>query len=138
MILTRNKLYTLILLACAAGYAWLTYSAFNEQPNSGSFDGCLIKHVTDVPCPSCGATRSVISLTQGNFIEALYINPIGIIVAGIMVITPLWILFDLLKRRSTLFDFYQKAESHLRRPQYAVPLILLVVANWVWNIIKGL
>lgn len=135
--LTRNKLYTLILIACVAGYAWLSYSVMNEQSTS-SFDGCLIKHVTDIPCPSCGATRSVISLMRGNFIEALYINPIGIIVAGIMLITPFWILFDLYTMRSTLFIFYQKTESNLRRLKYALPLILLVMANWVWNIMKGL
>ena len=38
----------------------------------------------------------------------------------------------------TLFDFYQKTESYLKKPKIAIPLILLLIINWIWNITKGL
>ncbi len=138
MTLNRNKLYSILFISCIAGYIWLYISLNNTVTSSQAYDVCLIKHITNIPCPSCGSTRSIVSLTNGNFIEALHINPMGFIVAAIMFIAPLWILIDLATRRKTLFEFYQKIETYLKRPQYAIPLILLVIINWIWNIAKGL
>ena len=75
VLLSRNKLYYLLTIACIAGYSWLYFSMNSNQSQQGGFEVCLIKHVTDIPCPSCGSTRSVVSLVQGNFIDALYMNP---------------------------------------------------------------
>ena len=55
-----------------------------------------------------------------------------------MFIAPIWIIADIIKRAKTLFDFYLKIETYLKRPKIAVPLIFLVFINWVWNITKGL
>lgn len=138
MTLNRNKLYSILLMSCIAGYIWLYFSLSNIETNRDAFDVCLIKHITNIPCPSCGSTRSLVSLTNGNFIEALLINPMGLIVAAIMSLAPLWTLSDLATSRKTLFEFYQKIETRLKKPQYSIPLILLVIINWIWNIIKGL
>lgn len=137
MTLNRNKLYSILFISCIAGYIWLCFSLTNIETNSEAFDVCLIKHITNIPCPSCGSTRSIISLTKGNFFEALCINPMGFIVAVIMFSAPLWIIFDIATRQKTLFDFYLKIETYLKRPRYSIPLILLVVINWIWNITKG-
>jgi hypothetical protein len=138
MTLNRNKLYSILFISCIAGYIWLYFSLSNTETNKEAFDVCLIKHITNIPCPSCGSTRSIVSITNGNFIEALHINPMGLIVAVIMSLAPFWILVDVATRRKTLFEFYQKIEIYLKRPQYSVPLILLVIINWIWNITKGL
>jgi len=55
-----------------------------------------------------------------------------------MIIAPIWILVDTIKRTKTLFDFYLKIETYLKRPNIAIPFILLVIINWIWNITKGL
>jgi len=138
MALNRNKLYSIMFIACVAGYIWLYYSVSNNYTENKSFEVCIIKHTTNIPCPSCGSTRSVISLTKGNFIEALLINPLGYIVAIIMFLTPLWIVIDIATKKKTLFEFYKKTEINLKRPQYTIPFILLVIFNWIWNITKGL
>lgn len=138
MTLNRNKLYSILFISCIAGYIWLYFSLSNIENNREAFDVCLIKHITNIPCPSCGSTRSIVSLTNGNFNEALLINPVGLIVAAIMSLAPLWIFIDIVTRRKTLFDFFQKIETYLKRPQYSIPLILLVIINWIWNITKGL
>ena len=134
MTLNRNNLYSILFISCIAGYIWLYFSLTNRE----AFNVCLIKHFTNIPCPSCGSTRSIVLLTNGNFNEALLINPIGLIVAVIMSLAPLWILTDIATRRKTLFEFFQKIETYLKRPQYSIPLILLVIINWIWNITKGL
>jgi hypothetical protein len=110
----------------------------NNLTESKSVEVCLIKHVTNIPCPSCGSTRSVMSLTKGDFIGALNVNPMGYIVALIMLMAPIWIVVDLIMRNNTLFNTYQKMETLLKRPTYAIPLALLVIINWIWNIAKGL
>jgi hypothetical protein len=138
MTLDRNKLYAILFIACLAGYIWLYFSITKNITENKSIEVCLIKHVTNIPCPSCGSTRSVISLTKGDFIVALNFNPIGYLVAIIMLIAPIWIIADTIKRTKTLFDFYLKIEAYLKRPKIAIPLILLVIINWLWNITKGL
>ncbi|WP_445757825.1 DUF2752 domain-containing protein [Polaribacter sp.] len=138
MTLARNKLYSILFIACLAGYIWLYFSITKNITENKSVDVCLIKHVTNIPCPSCGSTRSVISLTKGDFIGALNFNPIGYLVAIIMLIAPIWIISDTIKRTKTLFNFYLKIETYLKRPKIAIPLILLVIINWIWNITKGL
>ena len=138
MTLDRNKLYTLVITACLAGYIWLYFSITKNFNESKLVDVCLIKHLTNKPCPSCGSTRSVVSLIKGDFIEAFNINPIGYLVIIIMIIAPIWIIADTIKRTKTFFDFYLKIETYLKRPKIAIPLILLVIINWIWNITKGL
>ena len=138
MTLNRNKLYSILFIACLAGFIWLYFSVTKNNTENKSVEVCLIKQIINIPCPSCGSSRSVISLTKGDFIGALNINPIGYLVAFIMFIAPIWIIADIIKRAKTLFDFYLKIETYLKRPKIAVPLIFLVFINWVWNITKGL
>lgn len=138
MQLDRNKLYSILLIACLAGYIWLYYSITSNITENTSVEVCLIKHTTSIPCPSCGSTRSIISLTKGNLVEAFGINPIGYVVAIIMLFAPVWIIADMILRNNSLFKFYQIIEHHLKKPKYAIPLILLVIINWIWNITKGL
>jgi hypothetical protein len=133
--LNRNRLYIILLLACTAGYFWLYINTGNAS-NTTNFEVCLVKHVTGIPCPSCGTTRSITSISQGNFAQAIRLNPLGFIVSSIMIGAPLWIVFDVLTKKSSLFEFYTKAEYQLRRPFIALPLIILLLTNWIWNIIK--
>lgn len=137
MTIDRNRLYSILLIACIAGYIWLYYSITSNISENKSVEVCLIKHATNIPCPSCGSTRSIISLTNGNFVEAFNLNPIGYIVAIIMLITPVWIAADVTFKNNSLFKCYQIIENHLKNPKYAIPLILLVIINWIWNISKG-
>lgn len=138
MILSRNKLYSILFIACIAGYTWLYFVLANEKSESKQTQVCLIKQFTNIPCPSCGSSRSIVLLTKGNFIQALNMNPMGVIIAFIMVFSPIWIIADVITRKKTFFDFYLKVESYLKKPRYAIPLILLVIINWIWNIAKGL
>jgi len=138
MALSRNNLYSILLAASVAGYIWLYYCITSNLSENKTVEVCLIKHATNLPCPSCGSTRSIISITKGNFIEALDLNPIGYVVALIMLIAPVWIIVDLILRNNALFLFFQKIETFIKKPKYAIPLILLVIINWIWNITKGL
>lgn len=135
----RNKLYIILLIACFVGYTWFfVVSQFISSVEDTTVHMCLIKTATDIPCPSCGSTRSVLSISQGDFYYALLMNPMGYLIAVIMIVAPLWIGLDLLLKRQSLFDFYKKLERVLIKPIIAYPLVLLMIANWLWNIVKGL
>jgi hypothetical protein len=137
--MSRGRLYSLLLLACTAGYVWLAFSYFDRIRNSeNTFGVCLIKHATDIPCPSCGSTRSALAFLSGDFSESLLINPLGILLLFIMVIAPIWILKDLYTGESSFFIIYQKAERSFQKKIIAIPSILLILTNWIWNIYKGL
>lgn len=138
MALTSNKLYVFIATACCVGYAWLFFNISENFTDFNNFTVCLFKEVTHVPCPSCGTTRGVISLSKGHFLEAIYTNPFSVIIAAIMIIAPIWIVLDVVRKKRTLFQFYQKAEKLLIKPKIAIPLIVFVLLNWIWNIAKGL
>lgn len=135
MTLSRDRLYALVLIACLAGYCWLFY---NTKYYSISFDSCLLKRILQIPCPSCGTTRSILALLQGNLSAALYINPLGIIVALIMVIAPLWIAADLARKGDTFYVFVQGIENQFKNVRVALPAVLFILLNWIWNIVKGL
>ena len=93
--------------------------------------------MTTLPCPSCGSTRSLIALARGDLQESLYLNPIGILLAAMMIAGPFWICIDLIGKRSSLLNFYLRTEEVFRQRKYAVPAIILLTANWIWNFYKG-
>lgn len=125
-----------MLIACLAGFIYLFYNIHTLQ--SQTFRVCIIKNVTDYPCPSCGTTRAVTLLLKGKFIESLVLNPIGIVVTIIMIIFPIWILIDIIFKKETFYFWYKKAEGTIRKPWLASILIVLVLLNWIWNLYKHL
>lgn len=137
--MNKNKLYLFLLFACFVGYSWLLFSLQHEHEiQNQEFTVCLFKKVTTVPCPSCGTTRSVMQLSHGNFLSAILINPFGIIVGLIMIIAPVWISYDFIQKKETFYTTYLKIETILRKRNVAIVLIILVIANWIWNIKKNL
>ncbi len=99
----------------------------------------MFKNITGVPCPSCGITRSVLSLLQGDLYHAVMINPLGILAALLLIIVPLWMLTDAITSRVTLVRNFRRAEHMIRTQKIIyIPLLLLMAINWGWNIIKDI
>ncbi len=137
--MNRSKLYSILILACISGYVWLAITFFiGSLSNGNEYGVCLIKSITNIPCPSCGSTRAVLTFFKGDFLDSLYWNPMGLILIVILFVSPIWILYDVLTRKSSLFIFYNHTELLLKRKWIVIPAILLVLANWIWNICKGL
>jgi hypothetical protein len=75
---------------------------------------------------------------NGDFKNALFLNPFGILIMTFLVLAPFWVSYDLVSRNSTLLNAYHTTELFLKRKWIALPAILLVLMNWIWNITKGL
>lgn len=138
--MSRNGLYGLLAVACFLGFFYFGISyylqGFFEQTG---FRTCIFKNATGYPCPSCGTTRSVKLLFSGDVIGAALMNPMGIIVGLLMVIIPVLLVYDLITKRQLLFDAYTSVERTIAKKKWlAVVLIVLVLANWIWNFNKHL
>ncbi len=135
----KSKLYLFIILACFAGYGWLYFSLEHQQEiQNDEFSVCLVKNVTNIPCPSCGTTRAVMEISKGEIYQSILLNPFGIIVALIMLICPIWITYDYLSKKDSFYQFHTKSEAILRKKKVYIPLLILVLLNWIWNITKNL
>lgn len=134
--MTRNKLYSLLLIACLAGFIYLFYTIHRSE--NDTFRVCIIKNATGFPCPSCGTTRAFALLLKGQLIESVLVNPFGILVAIIMIIFPIWVLMDVVLKNETFLKVYKKSEVIIRKPWLAIVLLFLVLLNWIWNIYKHL
>lgn len=65
-------------------------------------------------------------------------NPMGMFILLILLMSPLWMTYDLVLQQKSMWTFYGSMEKFLRKKSVAIPLIILVTANWAWNIFKGL
>jgi len=68
--------------------------------------------------------------------EALATNPLGYVAALLLLVTPVWICTDLLLNSDSLWRTYKTTISMIERRAVCIPLLILLVANWIWNIIK--
>jgi hypothetical protein len=136
MEMNRNRLYIFLLIAITLGYTWLIFS--NATVFKENHIGCLFKEITAYPCPSCGTTRSVQLVFNGEFFSSLLLNPFGILVATIMLVVPFWIGIDLIKKSDSFFKFYKASERFISKKPIAILLFLLVILNWYWNIKKNI
>jgi hypothetical protein len=136
--MSRKTLYTLLGSLLWAGYAWLAWNAAGGAGHGAVPAGCMFKAVTHVPCPSCGTTRAILLLLHGDLSDSLLLNPFGAVLFLALVAAPVWLLADMLRNGDSLHRFYMAAERVLMRKAWiSVPLVSLVIANWLWNISKG-
>lgn len=106
--------------------------------NNKESNVCLVKNIIHIPCPSCGSTRSVLCILKGEYLQALLLNPLGYILFILGVSIPVWIGLDYMMGRRSMLQFYCKIEAILSKKKYAIPSVLVIMINWLWNINKSL
>lgn len=77
-------------------------------------------------------------ILEGSFLKAIQTNPIGYVVFITLIICPIWLCYDVLFKKETVWIAYKKTENIIRNKKIAIPLIALILANWAWNICKSL
>jgi uncharacterized protein DUF2752 len=64
-----ERLFLSVSLAVTAScFAWLVFGL--------PWPKCWFRHLTGLPCPTCGATRSVLALVHWNVVDAIRCNPL--------------------------------------------------------------
>ena len=137
--MSRKSLYFLVLGLSFMGCVWLSLNVFSSSTHTVPLPSvCLIKNVTDIPCPSCGTTASMLALFTGDVAGSIYYNPLGLLMTILITVLPVWIMVDLLRSKRSFHAFYEKVELALKRKVVAVPLTLVIIVLWAWNIYKTL
>ncbi len=132
----KNHLYIFLISLSLVGYAWLGWNVVEESTTPTT---CMFKTITHLPCPSCGTTRAIVLLVNGNVEASLLVNPLGLFLAFALMIVPSWTVMDMIRRSDSLFRLYVTAERLLGNNKWvSVPAIAAVLLNWFWNIAKGL
>lgn len=95
---------------------------------------CPFKRITGLPCPGCGGVRCVILLLKGDFTSAVITNPVSVVFMVFIVVSIGWLFID----------GYNKSNSYKRivlgkwNPKLVWVVLLVISANWLWNILKRL
>ncbi len=122
--------YLAIIVFIIAGYFILYWYS---NPIEG-YTVCPFKLVTGIPCPACGSTRATIHLLNGHLLKSVQINPFGLVSTILLMISVLWMLLDIFRKKETFFKFLKKNWSL----EIKTLLFLIVIINWIFNIYKGL
>ena len=138
--MTKKNFYILQATACFLAYLYVGLVLLkNYYLPKTNLPGCFFKQLTSYPCPSCGTTRSVkILLLEGDIGSAFVMNPMGILVASVMVAVPFWLVYDGITKKQTLYDACLKIKKIIATRRMGVFLIVVVTLNWIWNINKQL
>jgi len=77
-------------------------------------------------------------IMDGNYLTALKINPLGFLISIMLLVCPVWVLVDVVMKRSSFLRFYHTIESIIRIKWVSIMMITLIATNWIWNIMKGI
>jgi hypothetical protein len=73
-----------------------TFLIFSRFGLTQKFWTCPFFKSTGIPCPSCGLTRSLISLSQGEITNSLQYHSFGLILTAIATVTIPYVLTELI------------------------------------------
>jgi uncharacterized protein DUF2752 len=93
-------------------------------PHGLGFDVCLTHRLTGLPCPGCGLTRSITSLTHGQFQSAEAYHPFGIVIYLVLVALCAYSLLPLRWREAV-------RSAAIRRDAVVRPAYRLFIATFV-------
>jgi hypothetical protein len=134
--LSRNArtFYLLVGILSIAGTAYLLSPFFAN----GETGFCPLHNTTGIPCPGCGTGKGTRALINLDFHNALLANPFSLPLTVLVFTAPFWIVYDSVKKKQTFFLFSQKANVFLGKRKILIPIIIMLLANWIWNFYKYL
>jgi hypothetical protein len=101
------------------------------RPLSHALPPCLLRQWTGAPCPTCGSTRAVLALVDGDLLGALAVNPLAAVaVAGALaagIAAPWWFLAG---------GKVPRLSRGLRRG-LVWAVVAAALANWIYLAVSG-
>lgn len=102
------------------------------------FFPCLFKFISGYPCPACGTRRAIFTILQGHIYTSVLINPYGLLFVTISIVYLIGVSFDFISGNRRFYYQLKKSEQLLANKYTLLLIISLMIANWIWNIQKGL
>jgi hypothetical protein len=113
------------------GIALLALCAARFLPVLTFLPSCPFNELTGIPCPTCGATRSVVHLAQGDILSSLGVNPLTSLC---FIAAVLYFFYSLV----TLVLSLPRADVILNDPEKSAVragAITLAFLNWTYLIV---
>ena len=122
------------------GVGWLAYKLLAPTDWQLGAWQCPFKTVTGIACPGCGTTRGFYAIIMHHDVSEAIVryNAFSVIELPLMVLVAIMFVIDIALQQHWLYDFCLKVDAALKRKWVIIPTILLIIANWGWNIWKGL
>lgn len=100
---------------------------------------CVFKRTTGIPCPGCGGSRSFVMALHGDFLQALKMNPMGVIfLIGLVSLAIGQFIFV-----ASNLGYFQWTAQQLRRILEPRPLAILTysvfavgIGQWIFKLIS--
>lgn len=89
---------------------------------------CLINTYLGILCPSCGGTRCVINLIQGNFMQSFLYHPIFFITIIYLMLVNILYIINVFKKKEVLTFLYPKTKF------WIIFIIILLIFTIIRNI----
>jgi len=121
--------YLAIIFILISGYFFL-YN-FSNLIEGDTF--CIFKSITGFPCPACGSTRATLLLLHSQFWNSILINPFGLLTNILVIFSIFWMIIDIIKNKETFLPFLKRDWNI----NIKIFVLVVVLANWIWNIVKG-
>ena len=126
----HEKLWLSVAIACVALLALAQVSSQFEMP----VPLCPLKHITGIPCPTCGGTRAMRALLgHGAIFTALRFNPLVTLAAFTAIPLLLYAAAVSLFRWPRVRVLLAAREQHLLR----TAAWIAIIANWLFLIVDG-
>lgn len=136
--MSKQRLYQLVILLSILAYGWLIYNSFFLSTNEEGITVCWFKTISGLPCPACGSTSGIVEIFKGNFHKAFHYNPFAFSSLLILIISSFWVIYDLIFKKDSFYKFYLTVNNKLKKKRIIIPIILLFLIIWAWNIYKFL
>jgi len=129
--LSREERQSRALLAAGIGgaYAFALILPFLPRLPIGSWSFCAFHKLTGLPCPFCGGTRATQSLLHGDWHQAIYLNPLSILVIGLGIVFVLLWTVEAIRGR----ELFRRPGNTSTVRTFQV-LAIATVAWWGWHI----
>jgi len=134
----KKHLYQLVSLLSVLAYTWIIYNSFFLKIDEEGIIVCWFRTISGLPCPACGSTSGIVEIFKGNFYKAFHYNPFAFSSLIILLISSLWVSYDIVLKKDGFYKFYLTVNEKLKKKRIIIPIILLFLIIWVWNIYKAI
>jgi hypothetical protein len=134
----KKHLYQLVTLLSVLAYGWIIYNSFFLNTCEGGIAICWFKIVSGLPCPACGSTSGIIEIFKGNLLQAFQLNPFAYSSLFILISSSIWVVYDLIFKKEGFYQLFLKVNTHIKQKRIFIPLIILILSIWIWNIYQSL
>ncbi len=130
-----RRFYLLLLGIYLAGVLLILW---RPETSAGAYSSsCLFRNATGIPCPGCGMGRGVVHSFHFDLLQAFQSHPIAIPASILILVLPVWVLFDLTTGNFTLHRSLTQIDLFFLRQRWAFWVLMgLLILLWAFNIYK--